>query len=245
MRQVGGSSPIARTRNRLVRRGSGSGVLALRDADSYDVAMDVWSMIAAERIGLAEDLAGLSDEQWVCPSLCAGWRVRDVAAHLTMPFHVSLPKMVWMMVKNRFDFDKLSSRYATSDARPVAELLADLRRNAEHRFTPPGFGPEAPLTDLVVHGQDIRRPLGLHHDIPAEHARVVLDLLVSPKGARAFGKPDLLAGLRLEVDDLDWSHGSGPVIVGGTAAVMMSLAGRTAAIDELSGPGLDELRRRI
>ncbi len=202
-------------------------------------------MIAAERIGLAEDLSGLDDEQWVCPSLCAAWRVRDVVAHLTMPFHVSLPKMVLMMVKNRFDFDKLSSRYATSDARPVAELVDDLRRNAQHRFTPPGFGPDAPLTDLVVHGQDIRRPLGLHHDIPAEHARVVLELLVSPKGARAFGNRDLLAGLRLEVDDLDWSHGSGPVVAGGTAAVMMSLAGRTAAIDELSGPGLDELRRRI
>ncbi len=202
-------------------------------------------MIAAERTGLAEDLSGLSDEQWACPSLCTGWRVRDVAAHLAMPFHVSLPKMVWMMVKNRFDFDKLSSRYATSDARPVAELVDDLRRNAQHRFTPPGFGPEAPLTDLVVHGQDIRRPLGLHHNIPDEHSRVVLDLLVSPKGARAFGKRDLLAGLRLEVDDLDWSHGSGQVISGRVEPMILTLAGRTIALEELSGPGSDELRRRI
>ncbi len=206
---------------------------------------DVWAMIAADRTGLAEDLSELTDEQWACPSLCAEWRVRDVVAHLSMPFHVSLPKMVLMMVKNRFDFDKLSSRYATSDARPVAELVDDLLRNAQHRFTPPGFGPEAPLTDLVVHGQDIRRPLGLHHDIPAEHARVVLDLLVSPKGARAFGKRDLLAGLRLEVDDLDWSHGSGRVISGRAEPMIVALAGRTVALDELSGPGLDELRRRI
>ena len=65
-------------------------------------------MIAAERTGVADDLSQLDDEQWVCPSLCDGWRVRDVAAHLTMPFHVSLPKMVLMMVKYRFDFDKLS-----------------------------------------------------------------------------------------------------------------------------------------
>ena len=202
-------------------------------------------MIAAERTGLAEELRGLTDEQWATPSLCTGWTVRNVVAHLLMPFHVSIPKMVWMMARNSFDFDRVSDRYAKSESRPTTELVDDLRANALHRFKPPGFGPEAPLTDAVVHGQDIRRPLGLAHPIAEDHARVVLDLLVSPKAAKGFGKKGLVTGLRLEVDELDWSHGSGPVVAGAAEPLIMTLAGRTAALDELTGPGLEELRRRM
>ena len=191
------------------------------------------------------ELQDLTEAQWTTSSLCAGWTVRDVVAHLLMPFHVSLPKFLWKMATNRFDFDKVSDKVARSDVRPTSELLDDLRRNAEHRFSPPGFGPEAPLTDLVVHGQDIRRPLGFAHHIPDDHARVVLDLLVTPKAAKAFAKKGLLSGLRVEVDELEWSHGSGHVVGGRAEAMIMTLAGRTALLDELTGPGLDELRRRM
>jgi uncharacterized protein (TIGR03083 family) len=206
---------------------------------------DVWSMIAMERRGLSDDLQELTEEQWATPSLCTGWAVRDVVAHLLMPFHVSTPRMLWMMATNRFDFDKLSDKYARSYARPTTDLVADLRANALHHFTPPGFGPEAPLTDVVVHGQDIRRPLGLVHTIPDEHARVVLGLLVSPKAARGFGTKGLLTGIRVEVDELGWSHGSGPVVSGRAEPMIMALAGRSASLDELAGPGLTELRSRI
>lgn len=206
---------------------------------------DVWSMIAAERNELADELQALTDEQWATPSLCAGWAVRDVVAHLLMPFHVSLPKMIWKMTINRFDFDRVSDKVATSDARPTSALVDDLRANADHRFTPPGFGPEAPLTDVIVHGQDIRRPLGLTHQVPPEHARIVLALLVTPRASKAFIKKGLLAGLRLEVDELNWSYGSGPVVAGRAEPLIMTLAGRTTALDELSGPGLDGLRSRM
>ncbi len=206
---------------------------------------DVWSMVAAERTGLADELEGLAEEQWATLSLCAGWTVREVVAHLLMPFHVSLPKMLWKMATNGFDFDKVSDKVAKSDVRPVTELLDDLRTNAGHRFSPPGFGPEAPLTELVVHGQDIRRPLEFARHVPDDHARVVLDLLVTPKAAKAFAKKGLLTGLRLEVNELEWSYGSGHVVAGRAEAIIMTLAGRTALLDELTGPGLDELRRRI
>jgi uncharacterized protein (TIGR03083 family) len=202
-------------------------------------------MIADERIGLADELADLTDAQWATPSLCAGWTVRNVVVHLLMPFHVSLPSMLWKMATNGFDLDKVSDKFAKSDTRPERELLDDLRANADHHFSPPGFGPEAPLTDLVVHGQDIRRPLGLAHRIPDDHARVVLDMLVTPKASKAFAKKGLLTGLRLEVDELHWSYGSGQVVAGGAEPVIMTLAGRTALLDDLSGPGLDELRRRL
>ena len=124
-------------------------------------------------------------------------------------------------------------------------LADDLRKNAEHRFSPPGFGPEAPLTDLVVHGQDIRRPLGLAHHVPDDHARVALDLLVTPKAARGFTKKGLLTGLRLEVDELGWSYGAGALVTGRAEPIMLTLTGRTVPLEELTGPGLDELRRRI
>jgi len=202
-------------------------------------------MIASERTGLADELERLTPEQWATPSLCTGWTVRNVAVHLLMPFHLSLPKMLWQMATNGFDLNKVSDRFATSDVRPTAELVDDLRANALHHFTPPGFGPEAPLTDVVVHGQDIRRPLGLAHEIREEHARVVLGLLVSPKASRGFGKKGLLTGLRVEVDELDWSYGSGPVVAGQAEPVIMALAGRTASLDELTGPGLSELRSRF
>jgi uncharacterized protein (TIGR03083 family) len=206
---------------------------------------EVWPMIAAERMGLAGELSGLTEEQWATPSLCAGWAVRDVVAHLLMPFHVRLPKLIWMMATNGFSFDKVSDKYARADSRPTAALIDDLRANAAHRFTPPGFGPEAPLTDLVVHGQDIRHPLGLAHEIPDEHARVVLDLLVSPRASRGFSKKGLLTGLRLEVEGLDWSYGSGPVVAGRAEPLIMALAGRNATLDALTGPGLPEFRRRM
>jgi len=206
---------------------------------------DVWSMIAAERTGLADELQDLTEEQWATPSLCDGWTVRDVVAHLLMPFHMSLPKLMWKMAANGFDFDKVSHKAAKSDVRPATALIDDLRTNAEHRFSPPGFGPEAPLTDLVVHGQDIRLPLGFSHHVPDDHARVVLDLLITPKAAKAFSEKGLLAGLRLEVDELEWSYGSGHVVSGRAEAMIMTLAGRTALLDELTGPGLDELCRRL
>ena len=206
---------------------------------------DVWAMIAAERTGLADELSDLTAEQWATPSLCAGWTVRDAVAHLLMPFHLSLPALLWKMARNGFDFNKVSDKVAKSDMRPVTELLDDLRGNAGHRFSPPGFGPEAPLTDVVVHGQDIRLPLRLPHRIPDDHARVVLDLLVTPKAAKAFVKKGLLTGLRLEVDGLGWSYGSGHVVAGRAEAMIMTLAGRTVLLDELSGAGLDELRQRI
>ena len=83
------------------------------------------------------------------------------------------------------------------------------------------------------------------HQVPPEHARIVLALLVTPRASKAFIKKGLLAGLRLEVDELNWSYGSGPVVTGRAQPLIMALAGRTATLDELSGPGLDELRGRM
>ena len=205
---------------------------------------DGFAAIAAERRELADVLDGLTDPQWSTPSLCRGWRVREVVAHLLMPFELSLPRMVVKMVGNRFDFNRVSDRWAKAEDRPNAELVAVLRANAEHRFTPPGFGPEAPLTDVIVHGQDIKRPLGLATAVNPDHARVVLDLLVS-KRAKALAPKGLASGLQLGATDAAWMHGEGPAVRGTADALITVLAGRAAALDGLTGDGIGMLRSRL
>lgn len=132
--------------------------------------MTIWTTIATERRRLADDLETLTDEQWAAQSACAGWTVEDVAAHVILPFEVSTPRFGLAMMKHRGNFDRvmvdLTARVRARNSR--AEIISKLRANAESKWTPPGGGPESPLGEVVVHGQDIRRPLGLDHDIPAE-----------------------------------------------------------------------------
>ncbi len=206
---------------------------------------DVFAIIADERRLTADLLDGLTDEQWNTPSWCTGWRVREVAAHLVMPFSVSLPQMVVRMMNNRFDFNRVSDRFARDEPRTNAELAASLRTSAEHRFTPPGLGPEAPLTDIIVHTQDICRPLAIVRDVPAERATVVLDFLVSSKAHRGFIRKGLVDGLALATTDDSWHHGTGAAVTGPAASLMLAISGRHQALDELSGSGVDILRARL
>jgi uncharacterized protein (TIGR03083 family) len=206
---------------------------------------DVFTMIADERRLTADMLDNLTDEQWNTESLCTGWRVREVASHLVMPFSLSVPGMMLKLIANRFDLDKVSDRWARDDRRTGAELASSLRSNAEHRFTPPGLGPEAPLTDIVVHTQDMCRPLGIDRAIPPERARVVLDFLVSPKAARGFIPKGLTEGLQFTATDTGWQHGAGVAVSGSAADLMLTISGRTRANIDLSGDGVDTLLSRL
>jgi uncharacterized protein (TIGR03083 family) len=207
--------------------------------------VDTFAQIADERRGLAALVAGLTEEQQATQSLCSEWSVRDVVAHLVVPLEVSLPKFVLAMLACRGKFDRANVRLAREQARrPFGEIVEVLRRKADSRFTPPGSGPEAPLTDLLVHGLDIRWPLGLPRDIPAERAHKSLTYLtaapvggVVPKGT--------LDGLRFEAEDIDWAHGSGPRVRGDAEALLLAVTGRTTALDHLSGGGVSMLRARL
>jgi uncharacterized protein (TIGR03083 family) len=210
--------------------------------------MDLWAAIAAERRELADLLDTIGDDEWDVTSLCGGWAVRDVVGHLTMPFHLSVPRMMLGMLTNGFDFNKVSDKVSRERGAtiPPKDLTADLRANAEHHFTPPGNGPIAPLTDIVVHGQDIRRPLGRTRTIPEDRARAILDFLTA---GRTFGfvPKGRLKGLKLEATDLDWSWGDGQQqqVRGPAEALIMSATGRPAALDDLEGEGVASLRARM
>jgi uncharacterized protein (TIGR03083 family) len=153
--------------------------------------------------------------------------------------------MLLRLVANRFDYDRVALRWARDQTRTGAELIDLLRANAEHRFTPPGLGPEAPLTDVVVHGQDIARPLGIDRPVATEVSTVVLDFLVSSKAARGFVPRGRTSDLALVATDTDWRHGQGPEVHGPAIALLLAIAGRASALAELSGDGVPELRRRV
>lgn len=207
--------------------------------------MTIWDDIADERRGLADELERLTAEQWAASSLCEGWTVKATAAHLTTVFHTSMP-MFFLKIAASGSFDKASRKMALREARDrsTSDIIGELRANAEHRFTPPGFGPEAPLSDVVMHGQDIRRPLGLDREIPEHRATTILELLMSKKGAFARPKGGI-DGLRFEATDIAWSSGSGSTVSGPAEALLMSIGGRRVALDDLSGDGLDAFRARF
>ncbi|HEY4947539.1 MAG TPA: maleylpyruvate isomerase family mycothiol-dependent enzyme [Acidimicrobiales bacterium] len=205
---------------------------------------ELWAMIAEERLGLADLFGGLTEAQWSMPSLCEGWTVRDVAAHLVTPFGQSLPRLMLKLASYRFDFDRFAFTEARKNTMSGPELAASLRANTGYRFSPPGLGPIAPLTDAVVHGQDVRRPLSIGHELAPDRARAILDFLASPKATRGFVKRGHLDNLTWRCTDLEWSSGDGPVIAGPAEAVVLAMVGRSAAYTDLTGTGADVLRTR-
>jgi uncharacterized protein (TIGR03083 family) len=169
----------------------------------------IWEMIAQQRRQLADLLDDLDEAQWRTPSLCADWTVREVVGHLITPFAWGTAKFLLRLVVGGFNFDKTMSQAAKQLAqRPTSALVGTLRAHAETRWTPPGLGPEAPLANIVIHTQDICRPLGIMQSVDGEGARRILDFLVSRK-ARVITDPTWIAGLRVAPNDLDWVWGRG------------------------------------
>ncbi|MFJ6795213.1 maleylpyruvate isomerase family mycothiol-dependent enzyme [Streptomyces sp. NPDC091268] len=203
----------------------------------------VWQAIDHERLGLADLLDDLGPDEWDAPSLCAGWRVRDVAAHLTLA-HLGLFPAVVALARARGGFDRMIHDTAVREAgRPEAEFAPRLRAMAGSRRKAPGVSHLEPLLDVLVHGQDIARPLGRTRPMPVEAAAT------AAQRAWSMGFPfharRRLAGLRLAASDCDWSAGSGEPLEGPVSALLLLVTGRTAALGQLSGPGLAVLRERL
>ncbi|HEX6567618.1 MAG TPA: maleylpyruvate isomerase family mycothiol-dependent enzyme [Acidimicrobiales bacterium] len=196
--------------------------------------------IAAERRALADLLDGLSAAEWDGPSLCDGWAVRHVVAHLTVPFRYSRARFVVDLVKAGGRFNRMADTTARRDAAlPRPLLIAALRDNAEHPWTPPGGDHAAALTHDVVHGLDITRPLGVERDIPAEAMAAVLGTLTTPRSWRFFGVD--LDGVELRAADLDWTYGSGRPVSGRAQDLALLLTGRPAPAGAFAGAGADSI----
>jgi uncharacterized protein (TIGR03083 family) len=203
---------------------------------------DLWTLIAAERGALADDLAGLTPEQWASPSLCSDWTVRDIVAHLTSAASTSPAAFFAQFAQAGFNFDKYAnagiSRRLGAD---TDATLAGFRAVQGSRTSPPGPKPTW-IGEVVVHAEDIRRPLGIAHGYDPDAVREAADFY---KGSNTLiGAKNRIAGLTLRATDLDWSTGTGPVVEGPMRSLVVAMTGRGSPVDELSGEGVETLRSR-
>jgi uncharacterized protein (TIGR03083 family) len=206
-------------------------------------ASSPWPLIHAEREALVADLATLTAEQWATPSLCTGWTVRDVFGHLIATARMTPPAFFAAMARAGFRFNTMSVNLiaAESTATP-AEALAEFRKLLTATTHPPGPA-EAMLGEAVIHGEDIRRPLGIKREYPAEAVTRVADF---NKGSNLLiGSKRRIAGLTLTAADLDWQTGTGPEVTGPALSLVLAMTGRAAAVGDLSGDGVATLRSRM
>ncbi|MBF4995305.1 maleylpyruvate isomerase family mycothiol-dependent enzyme [Arthrobacter gandavensis] len=202
----------------------------------------VWQSIDVERGALADDLAQLDQLQWSTPSLCAGLTVREVLAHLTVSGAVSGPRWFAGVVRSRFDFDKqVGDRLREQLGTSSTETLSRFRSTIGSRTSPP-IPRLALLGEMVVHGEDIRRPLGLVRNYPDA---VLVALLRYYAGTdQVVIAKKRVRGLRLVAEDAGISLGDGDAVRGSTVALIMAMTGRSAYCAELAGPGVAELVAR-
>ncbi|MFD6936635.1 maleylpyruvate isomerase family mycothiol-dependent enzyme [Streptomyces goshikiensis] len=190
--------------------------------------------IAAERRELADLLDTLRADQWDRPSLCAGWRVREVAAHMSLGFRLSLPATMGELARARGNLHRMTDRVARRDAaaHSTSELAAFLRDGAHHPWTPPIGGLPAALGHDTVHGLDITVALGLDRRVPEDRLRLLLGA-IRPSGLRFFGAD--ISGVRLCAEDLDWSYGSGSPVYGAAQDLLLLAFGRRLPDGRLRG----------
>jgi uncharacterized protein (TIGR03083 family) len=195
---------------------------------------DLMPTIAAERRAFGDVLEALSEADWNAPSLCSGWRVREVVAHMTMPFRYPAPRFLLELARSRGNFARMADRIARRDSQaPIGTLLDGWRTNENHPWKPPGGGQAGALTHDVVHGLDITVPLSIEHPVSEQALRVVLESATTPLSLKHFGRD--LTGIRLEADDLDWSFGDGEALRGRGRHLLMVLMDRRLPEGLLSG----------
>jgi len=196
-----------------------------------------------EREDFADLLDGLAPEQWAAPSLCAGWSVRDVAAHCVSFEGVPPAGLARRFLQGRLQTARINALAVDALAdRSNGQIVDIFRANTEPHGLTAGFGGRIALTDNMIHQQDIRRPLGLPRTIPAERLRVALDFVRFAPTIRGAWRA---RGVRLVATDLDWSHGRGPEVRGPGEALLMIMAGRRDALADLDGPGRIRLAARV
>jgi uncharacterized protein (TIGR03083 family) len=204
---------------------------------------DLIPLAEEERADLLTLLRELTPAQWDAQSLCAEWRVRDVATHIVSYDELSKAATVATFVRGGLRTGKVNdialSRYRGLDPAGIIDLVA---RNQRPSGLPSGFKGGIALTDGTIHHQDIRRALGLPRAIPERRLVPVLSFSL---GAPTLSSKGNAKDLRLVATDVDWSAGDGPEVTGPGEAILMAAAGRTDALDDLSGDGLATLRNRV
>jgi uncharacterized protein (TIGR03083 family) len=199
--------------------------------------------IAAEYTALADLLEEAGPQVWDRPSLCEGWRTREVVAHVTMPVRYPGPAFMAQLEAAGGDFTRLSNTVAARDgALPTEHLLVDLRSEVLHRWQPPGGGEAGALTHCVVHCLDIIEAIPLPRSVPEGRLTRVLSLVADPTAPNLFGTD--LSGVELRADDREWSFGEGAPVYGPAQALALVACGRLLPAGRLRGEGASRFTQR-
>jgi len=203
---------------------------------------DIWPVIHAERAALADDLTSLDDAKWSTASLCDGWTVRDVMAHMTATAKISAGAFLPKLIGAGFRLTAMQAKdMVVTRGSSAADTLANFKAEVNSSKHPPGPG-DTWLGETLVHAEDIRRPLGIAHTYPTDAAVRLADFF---KGSNLIiGAKRRIAGVRLKATDADWSTGDGPEASGPIMAIVMVMTGRKAALADLAGDGVSVLSSR-
>jgi uncharacterized protein (TIGR03083 family) len=204
------------------------------------MASNPWPTIHAEREALIADLTPLTAEQWATQSLCADWSVRQVLAHMTATAKMTPPKFAGKFIASGFRFNAMTARDVAAEE-GHGDVLASYTAVRSSTSHPPG-PVDAMVGESVVHGEDIRRPLGIQHRYADEALTTAADFY--RRSNLLIGAKRRAEGLTLRATDVDWKAGEGPEVNGPLASIILAITGRRAGLDDLDGDGLATLRGR-
>ncbi len=207
------------------------------------MAGNQWPLIRAERVALIADLEDVSDPQWSTQSLCSAWTVRDVLAHMTTTAKMTPGRFFGKFAGTGFQFNAMNEKGVKQElgATP-ADTLARFKAQLDRTTAPPG-PLDAMVGEIVIHSQDIRRPLGIAHTYQPEALTLVGDFVI--RGNLLLGGKRRSTGLTLVATDVDWTRGSGPEVRGPLASIILALTGRKAGLADLTGDGVAILVGRL
>jgi uncharacterized protein (TIGR03083 family) len=206
-------------------------------------SMETWQMIRAERSSLADALAALPAGAWDRASLCPGWTVRDVVAHMIATATLTPPTFFLSLATSGFRFDTMAAKkiQEISAGRTSEDLVELYRSRVDARNAPPG-PTTSWLGETIIHGEDVFRAVGGYREHPIEHVIAVADFYKNSN--LLIGAKRRIAGVSLRATDADWQHGAGPEAAGPAIALLLAMTGRKAALDDLTGDGTAVLRAR-
>ena len=211
----------------------------------FSTKEEQYALVVLHRERLADLLARLEPEQWDHATLCREWAVRHVVGHLLTPALRSSWRTLGTSIRSLGLARGLDRTARDIGSLPPEELVRLLRAHVENVWIPPTMGLPAPLTDILVHTQDIARPLGLDVPVAAEHVDPALTFCVSRRSNQLFGPARRYAGVRLIATDLKWKCGKGPEVHGPALELLMAVTGRPSALENLEGEGVAILAKRL
>jgi uncharacterized protein (TIGR03083 family) len=203
---------------------------------------DLWSDVRQERESLLALLETLTPAEWDRPSLCTGWRVRDVVGHMASETTMTIPKVLKGVVASGLRINRFIERDARGrGSLSIPDLVEAFRAAVPTQTHLPGLSSMSMLEDIIVHSLDIRRPLRRTHTVPnGRMNRVATDLWAS----RFFPGHKLFRDLRIVAIDSEWCSGDGPVVAGPIETLVLAMSGRLAGLENLQGDGVATVRER-